>query len=186
MNPHKILNSTPNINKFPTEVFILKFTKIIIEWCDSVEIKLDHLTDERTIELINTHLAGMAENSPPESIHALNVAGLKKDHVTFYSVWEGDEIMGCGALKELTPKHGEVKSMRTAEKHLRKGVARAMLQHIINEAKMRGYTNLSLETGSMEAFLPARRLYENFGFTYCNPFDKYTDDPNSRFMTLKL
>ncbi len=151
-----------------------------------MKIKLDDLTDERTTGLIGAHLANMTENSPPESIHALNVEGLKQDDVTFYSVWEEDEIMGCGALKELTTKHGEVKSMRTVEKHLKKGVARAMLQFIINEAKMRGYTTLSLETGSMEAFLPARRLYESFGFTYCEPFDKYTDDPNSRFMTLQL
>ena len=141
---------------------------------------------KRTIELISTHLAGTAENSPPESIHALNVAGLKRDNITFYSAWEDEVIMGCGALKELTSKHGEIKSMRTVEKHLRKGVARAILQHIINEAKKRGYTKLSLETGSMEAFQPACRLYESFGFTYCEPFDKYSDDPNSLFMTLKL
>ncbi|MCR8660305.1 GNAT family N-acetyltransferase [Paenibacillus endoradicis] len=151
-----------------------------------MKIKLDDLTDVRTIELISIHLAGMTENSPPESIHALNVAGLKQDDVTFYSVWEDEEIMGCGALKELTTKHGEVKSMRTVEKYLRKGVSKSMLQHIINEAKMRNYTKLSLETGAMEAFLPARRLYESFGFTYCEPFDKYTDDPNSRFMTLQI
>ena len=149
-------------------------------------IRVDDLTDNRTIELINVHLAGMAENSPSESIHALNVGGLKRDNVTFYSAWENEEIMGCGALKELTTNHGEVKSMRTVEKHLKKGVARAILQHIINEAKMRGYTKISLETGSMEAFQPACRLYESFRFTYCEPFDKYTDDPNSLFMTLNL
>ena len=149
-------------------------------------IKIDDLTDKRTIELINTHLAGMAENSPAESIHALNVKGLKQDNITFYSAWEDNEIMGCGALKELTPIHGEVKSMRTAEKYLRKGVASAMLHHIINEAKMRGYKKLSIETGSMEAFKPAHRLYESFGFTYCEPFDNYLDDPNSLFMTINL
>ena len=149
-----------------------------------MEIKIDDLTDIRTIELIRTHLAGMAENSPAESIHALNVAELKRDHITFYSAWEDNDILGCGALKELTTKHGEVKSMRTAEKHLRKGIASAILQHIINEAKIRGYTKLSLETGSMEAFQPAHRLYESFGFTYCEPFDNYIDDPNSVFMTM--
>ena len=149
-------------------------------------IKLDDLTDKRTIELISTHLAGMAENSPPESIHALNVEGLKRDNVAFYSAWKDEEIMGCGALQELTTKHGEVKSMRTVEKHLKKGVARVILHHIINEAKMRGYARLSLETGSREAFQPARQLYESFGFTYCEPFDKYTDDPNSLFMTLEI
>ena len=151
-----------------------------------MEIKIDDLTDIRTIELIRTHLAGMAENSPAESIHALNVAELKRDHITFYSAWEDNDILGCGALKELTTKHGEVKSMRTAEKHLRKGIASAILQHIINEAKIRGYTKLSLETGALEAFQPAHRLYESFGFTYCEPFDNYIDDPNSVFMTMHL
>lgn len=151
-----------------------------------MRIRQDNLTDQRSMSLISTHLTGMAESSPPESIHALDVAGLKQENVTFYSVWEDDEIMGCGAIKELSIKHGEVKSMRTVEKHLRKGVARAMLQHIVNEAKVRGYSTLSLETGSMEAFHPAHRLYESFGFTYCAPFEPYTDDPNSCFMTLHL
>ncbi|MEL3960958.1 GNAT family N-acetyltransferase [Lysinibacillus endophyticus] len=151
-----------------------------------MDIKIDDLIDIRTIKLIKTHLAGMMENSPIESIHALNVEGLKQDNITFYSAWEDNDIMGCGALKELTAKHGEVKSMRTAEKHLRKGVASAILQHIINEAKKRGYTKLSLETGSMDAFKPAHRLYEGFGFRYCKPFDQYWDDPNSLFMEIGL
>ena len=149
-------------------------------------ITIDDLTGQKTIELIQIHLTGMAENSPPESIHALNVAKLKQPNITFYSAWEGDELLGCGALNELTATHGEIKSMRTAEKHVRKGVARAILQHLLNEAKTRGYTKVSLETGSMEVFLPARRLYETFGFTYCEPFDQYTEDPNSKFMTLNL
>ena len=149
-------------------------------------ITKDDLTGEKTIKLIQIHLAGMAENSPPESIHALNVAKLKQPNITFYSAWEGDELLGCGALNELTATHGEIKSMRTAEKHVRKGVARAILQHLLNEAKTRGYTKVSLETGSRDAFQPARRLYETFGFTYCEPFDQYTDDPNSKFMTLNL
>ena len=151
-----------------------------------MEIKIDNLTDKKTIDLISLHLAGMAENSPAESIHALNVAELKREDIAFYSAWEDNEIMGCGALKELTTKHGEVKSMRTHIKHLRKGVATAILQHIINEAKKRGYTKLSLETGSTEAFQPAHRLYESFGFTYCPPFANYSDDPNSVFMTIKF
>ena len=149
-------------------------------------ITIDDLTGEKTIELIQIHLAGMAENSPPESIHALNVAKLKQPNITFYSAWEGDELLGCGALKELSSTHGEIKSMRTAEKHVRKGVARAILQHLVNEAKTRGYKKVSLETGSMDAFLPARNLYKSFGFAYCEPFDQYTDDPNSTFMTLNL
>lgn len=151
-----------------------------------MEMKIDDLTDIRTLELINIHLAGMAENSPAESRHALTVEGLKQDNITFYSAWENNDILGCGALKELTPTHGEVKSMRTAKKHLRKGVAGAILQHIINEAKKRGYSKLSLETGSMDAFKPAHRLYESFGFKYCNLFDQYLDDPNSVFMEIDL
>lgn len=151
-----------------------------------MEIKIDDLTDIRTLELIEIHLAGMVENSPAESRHALNIEGLKQANITFYSAWEDNDIMGCGALKELTSEHGEVKSMRTAERHLRKGVAGEILQHIINEAEKRGYTKLSLETGSMEAFKPAHRLYESIGFRYCIPFDHYVEDPNSVFMTLDL
>jgi putative acetyltransferase len=97
-----------------------------------------------------------------------------------------DTLVGCGALKELDPGHGEVKSMRTALAHRRKGAGRAMLEHIIAEVRARSYRRLSLETGSMAAFLPARRLYESFGITYCEPFADYTDDPNSAFMTLAL
>ena len=97
--------------------------------------------------------------------------------------WESGELLGCGALKELNPQHGEIKSMRTAATHLRKGVAKNLLSHIIEEAKHRGYNRLSLETGSMEAFEPAHRLYANFGFTLCEPFADYVEDPYSVFMT---
>jgi len=93
---------------------------------------------------------------------------------------------GCGALKELDAFHGEIKSMRTASAHLRKGVARVMLEHILNEAANRGYKRLSLETGSQGAFEPARRLYESFGFRDCPPFSDYAEDPNSVFMTKRL
>lgn len=109
-----------------------------------------------------------------------------KPEVTFWSAWDQGELAGCGAMKELDSEHGEIKSMRTSSAHLRKGVAKQLLEHIIGEAKQRGYQRLSLETGSMEAFEPARRLYENFGFEYCLPFSDYTDDPLSSFMTLKL
>jgi putative acetyltransferase len=121
--------------------------------------------------------------SPPESVHALDLDGLRKPEITFWTVWSGIELLGCGALKELDAHHGEIKSMRTAGAHRRKGVARAVLIHIISEARNRGYTRLSLETGSQPAFEPARRLYESFGFRECGPFDGYTEDPNSVFMT---
>ncbi|MEH7096636.1 GNAT family N-acetyltransferase [Neobacillus vireti] len=149
-------------------------------------IKIDDLTGPEVAELIREHLHGMTLNSPPESIHALGLEKLRQPEITFWSAWEDQALLGCGALKELDHKHGEVKSMRTSSKHLRKGVARAMLQHIIEEAKRRGYRRLSLETGSMDAFLPARRLYAMFGFQYCEPFADYTEDPNSVFMMLEL
>ncbi|MFD1956329.1 GNAT family N-acetyltransferase [Paenibacillus thailandensis] len=151
-----------------------------------MDIRQDDLSGEKVIALIAEHLYGMSLHSPPESIHALDLVGLKKTDITFWSGWEEDELLGIGALKELDGGHGEVKSMRTSSLHLRKGVARRMLQHIIDEAKRRGYGRISLETGSMEAFAPARRLYESFGFAYCGPFADYKEDPNSVFMTKEL
>lgn len=151
-----------------------------------MEIKKDDLTGMEVTNLIMEHLHGMTLNSPPESIHALNLEQLQKPEITFWSVWEGSELLGCGALKELDSGHGEIKSMRTASPHLRKGVAKQMLQHIIEEAKKRGYRRLSLETGSMEAFVPARRLYASFGFQICKPFADYREDPNSIFMRKDL
>ena len=106
--------------------------------------------------------------------------------MTFWSVWDGRALLGCGALKEIDPRHGEIKSMRTAGAHRRRGVAKAMLTHIMTEAARRGYERLSLETGSQAAFEPARALYASFGFTRCGPFDGYQEDPNSVFMTHRL
>ncbi|MDN4074893.1 GNAT family N-acetyltransferase [Fictibacillus terranigra] len=149
-------------------------------------IKVDNLTGVEITRLIGEHLQGMEQHSPPESIHALNLDGLKEPDITFWSVWKDGQLMGCGALKELDSQHGEIKSMRTSSVHLRKGVARRMLQHIMEEAKRRGYRRISLETGSMEAFEPARRLYESFGFQIGQPFGDYKEDPNSVFMTKVL
>lgn len=151
-----------------------------------MEIRLDDLSGPKIRELIREHLKNMAELSPPESTHALDVDGLKQPDVTFWSAWAGDELLGCGALKELDDSHGEIKSMRTVEKHRGKGVARKMLTHILEEAVQRGYRRVSLETGSMEAFEAARKLYECFGFQYCQPFAQYKEDPNSVFMTKEL
>jgi putative acetyltransferase len=151
-----------------------------------MKIIKDDLTGNDIAELIREHLHGMMLNSPPESIHALNLEKLRKPEITFYSAWEGNDLLGCGALKELNAFHGEVKSMRTSSLHLRKGVARQILQYLIHEAKHRGYQYLSLETGSMAAFEPARNLYASFGFQYCGPFSEYSDDPNSVFMTMEL
>ena len=119
-------------------------------------------------------------------MHALDLDSLRKPAITFWTAWSGDELVGCGALKELDRHHGEIKSMRTASAYRRRGVARAVLRHIINEATQRGYRRLSLETGSMKAFAPAQRLYESFGFTYCAPFGDYVEDANSVFMSISL
>jgi putative acetyltransferase len=148
-----------------------------------MQIKLDDLSSSEIRKLLQEHLQSALLHSPPESVHALDVAGLRQPDVTFWAAWDNAELLGCGALKELAPEHGEIKSMRTATPHLRKGVARSMLQHIIEEARRRGYNRLSLETGSADAFEPARRLYAAFGFTCCGPFADYVEDPYSVFMT---
>jgi putative acetyltransferase len=151
-----------------------------------VLIRLDDLAGPEIRSLLEEHLRSMHELSPPESVHALDLAALRKPEIAFWTAWSRGELLGCGALKELDPTHGEVKSMRTASARRRTGVGRAMLTHIILEARTRSYARLSLETGSMEAFAPARRLYESFGFTSCAPFADYTEDPNSVFMTRTL
>ena len=144
------------------------------------------LDDKRVIALLDEHLKGMADHSPPESIHALDHEGLRSPNVTFWTIWDDDELAGCGALHELDAAHGEIKSMRTAQAHLRRGVAAAMLEHIMGEARRRGYVRLSLETGSGPGFDAAHALYAKYGFRYCGPFAQYTDDPFSRFMTIEL
>ena len=151
-----------------------------------MRIEIDDLTRHEVLALLNEHLSNMYELSPAESVHALDVSKLQEPDVTFWTVWEEDELLGCGALKELSPRHGEVKSMRTPAARRRTGAGRAVLAHIIGVAKERRYQRLSLETGSSAAFLPAQRLYESFGFTYCGPFGSYTEDPNSVFMSLHL
>jgi len=136
--------------------------------------------------LLEEHLRNMHELSPPESVHAHDIARLKGPDITFWTVRDGSLLLGCGALKELDSIHGEVKSMRTPLALRRRGAGRAVLAHIVAEARARGYKRLSLETGSSEAFLPAQRLYESFGFSYCGPFGDYKPDPNSVFMMLRL
>ena len=151
-----------------------------------IDIREGGLDDPQVVALLREHLAGMAELSPPESIHALDLDGLRRPDITFWGAWRGDDLLGCGALKALDAAHGEVKSMRTAATQRRTGIGSAMLRHIVGEARQRGYRRLSLETGSMQGFTPARRLYARAGFVDCAPFADYTDDPNSVFMTLAL
>ena len=151
-----------------------------------MRVELDDPERPDVHALLEEHLRSMYQLSPPESVHALDVSRLKGPDITFWSVRDGDTLLGCGALKEIDPEHGEVKSMRTPQALRRRGAGRAVLIHILSEARRRGYTRLSLETGSMDAFLPAQKLYESFGFTYCGPFADYRPDPYSVFMTLTL
>lgn len=151
-----------------------------------MNIKVDDLRGPEIHQLLREHLQSMALHSPPESIHALDIDALRQPEITFWTAWEGAQLLGCGALKELDAGHAEIKSMRTSTQHLRKGVARKMLAHIVDEAQRRVYRRLSLETGSANAFAPARKLYESFGFSYCGPFATYVEDPYSVFMTRKL
>lgn len=151
-----------------------------------MEIIVDDLSGSEVQALLREHLRGMHEHSPSESVHALDLDGLRKPEITFWTAWDAGALLGCGALKELDTAHGEIKSMRTAATHLRKGVARTLLAHILAEARRRRYRRVSLETGSGEAFRPAHKLYESFGFSHCGPFDGYIDDSFSLFMTLEL
>ena len=151
-----------------------------------MEIRLDDLSGPGIHALLAEHLAEMHRISPPESVHALPVDGLRQPDITFWTAWSGNDLLGCGALRQLSAVHGEIKSMRTAIAHRGKGVAKALLEHIVEEAKGRGYERLSLETGSQKEFEPARTLYERSGFTRCPPFADYVEDPNSVFMTRSL
>ena len=152
-----------------------------------MEIREGGLDHPAVADLLRLHLAGMAELSPPGSVHALDLSGLKAPGVSFWAAWEGSEVLGCGALNALGDGEGEVKSMRTAPAHLRKGVAAALLDHIISVARAHGYRRLNLETGTGPAFEPAHAFYHSFGFADCVAFADYpADDPFSRFMSLAL
>jgi putative acetyltransferase len=151
-----------------------------------VKIVVDDLTGQEIAEFLEDHVRQLRAISPPESKHALDLDGLRRPEITFWTALDGDTIVGCGALKRLDATHAEVKSMRTAPARTRGGVASSLLGHIIDEATRMGFRRLSLETGSAEFFRPARRLYEKFGFAYCEPFAGYRPDPNSAFMTRAL
>ena len=142
--------------------------------------------DQRVRALLTRHLEGMHANSPPGHVFALDWSGLQKPEISFYALWEGEELLGFGALKELGPHAGEIKSLRTADAHLRKGVGAAILDHIIAEARRRGYTRLSLETGSGPAFDPALALYRQRGFTDGGAFADYIKSPFNQFLHLNL
>ena len=149
-------------------------------------IKIDDLRGSEIAALLEEHLQNMYLITPLESVHALDIETLRKPEITFWSAWEDSVLYGCGALKQINPAHGEVKSMRTVSLYRRKGIASALLTHIIDVSKQRGYKKLNLETGSMKEFNPARTMYEKFGFSYCDPFEGYSEDPNSVFMVKHL
>ena len=149
-------------------------------------IREDDLTDQRVIALIGEHLEHMHSITPPESVHALDTDGLRSASVTFWSAWDDEELLGCGALKELEATAGEIKAMRTVLRWRGRGVGSAILGCIMAEARRRGYRHLHLETGSMPEFAPARAMYERHGFSYRRPFGEYLEDPNSVFMTKAL
>ncbi|MFT8871265.1 MAG: GNAT family N-acetyltransferase [Sporolactobacillus sp.] len=145
-------------------------------------IRVDALTNDRVIDLVQKHFQDMAQ----VNVRALSLEALKKPDITFWSAWEADELLGCGALREINNQHGEVKSMRTVSTHLRQGVASRILQKIIEEARQRGYHRLSIETGVGGPFTSARKLYHHFGFHECCTFPGATDDSNSIYMTKEL
>ena len=151
-----------------------------------VEVKRDDLSGPEIAALIAIHARTMLAASPPESCHILPLEGLRDPSVTVWSLWDGKTLVGCGALKDLGGGHGEIKSMHTLEARRGEGLGRRMLEHILAEARRRGYSALWLETGSTAAFWPATALYEAYGFAPCAPFGDYVDDPNSLFMHLVL
>ncbi|TDE33696.1 GNAT family N-acetyltransferase [Nonomuraea mesophila] len=151
-----------------------------------MKIVVDDLSSPEIATFLDEHVQQMRSITPLESKHALDLDGLREPGVTFWSVVDGDTIVGCGAIKRLDAGHAEVKSMRTSPARRQSGVASLLLKHIIAEARRMGFTRLSLETGSAAFFLPARRLYEKFGFAYCEPFAGYRPDPRSAFMTRTL
>ncbi len=150
-----------------------------------MEIKTDDLTDARVAEFLEQHIKDMRSVSPPESKHALDLAGLKHPSITFWTAWEDETLVGTAAIKELEPTHGEIKSMRTNPAYRGRGIGSSLLTYLMNQAKARGYQRLSLETGAMPFFAPARNLYARHGFVVCEPFADYNADPNSVFMTIK-
>jgi putative acetyltransferase len=149
-------------------------------------IALGDLTDPRVLRLLDDHLADMYATSPPESVHALDVSGLQHPDVTFWVLAEDEQLLGCVALKHLGADHGELKTMRTDAAARGRGFGRLLLEHVLGEARERGYARVSLETGTEEFFRPARALYRSHGFVETGPFADYVLDPNSVFFTLEL
>lgn len=151
-----------------------------------MDIRVDNISDPRVLALLAEHVASMHEVTPPEHVHALDVSGLQAPGITFWTAWDGETLLGCGALRELSRTHGEIKSMRTPAVLRRRGAGRAILEHILGEARRRGYRRVSLETGPHPAFAAAHALYRSAGFVACGPFGEYRASPDNVFMTLEL
>ncbi|QRV22936.1 GNAT family N-acetyltransferase [Marinomonas foliarum] len=151
-----------------------------------MDIRIDDLSGPEVKQILTEHLEDMFATSPPECVFALDLDGLKKPNITFWTVWEDSQLLGCGALKSHDDTHGEIKSMRTTLAARNKGVASTLLHHILDTAKQKGLNIISLETGSQDFFKPARKLYAKHGFIECGPFSDYKLDPHSVFMTRKI
>ncbi|WP_203581091.1 GNAT family N-acetyltransferase [Microbacterium hibisci] len=152
----------------------------------TIEIRTDDLSGEATRTLIAFHLSGMHDTSPPESVHALDLEALRHPSLSVWSAWVDGELAGVGALKALDADRGEIKSMRVDDRFRGTGVGRALLRHIVDDARRRGMSSLWLETGTTADFAPAQRLYESEGFALCGPFEDYVLDPVSVFMTRSI
>ncbi len=149
-------------------------------------IRPSQLEEPAIIQLLSDHLEDMRRISPPESVHALDLHQIRESAVSFWGAWSDEKLLGCGALKALSATAGEIKSMRTVSSYRSQGIGRHLLDHILSEARQRGYSRVSLETGSQPEFEPARRMYAKAGFTICGPFADYREDPNSVFMSFTL
>jgi putative acetyltransferase len=157
-----------------------------LSFFNTMHIRVDDLQGAAIADLLQEHLSAMHRHSPRESVHALNLEALRRPEITFWTAWESGTLLGCGALKQLDADHAELKSMRTATAHLRKGVAHAIVRHIEQVARAKGVQRISLETGSHAPFAAAQKLYESEGFVECDPFAGYSRDPHSLFMTKLL
>lgn len=151
-----------------------------------MDIRTDDLTDPRVHALLTEHLQSMHAVTPREHVHALDLRGLQAPDITFVTAWDGDTLLGCGAMRQLSATHGELKSMRTPNALRRRGAGRAILDHLLQLARSRGYTRVSLETGTHAAFVPALTLYRSAGFRPCGPFGDYRASHDSQFLTLDL
>ena len=149
-------------------------------------IRVGLIDDDQVKTLLNQHVEDMYAKTPAESVHAFDLDRLKANDIAFYTLWIDEILAGCGAIKELSSAHGEIKSMRTSASFLRRGVAEKILTYMIEDAKMKGYSQLSLESGASHTFYPAHALYKKMGFELCDVFGDYKEDPNSLFMTLVL